>query len=795
VQWRFDDILSDPYTTQQFIEDAVSMMPDFTGSFHYAITSPGNIGVSYGLGYYGYWGYRSGLHYSRVRFQLRWGEEMEQEDRYPVRYYVLFTPWDDPETEDVDESEFTEIITSLEINWSGNAAQSPVYTIDPGQIDPYRFGNYRLIEASLRPDYNRDGRINSSDLTWLKDNSEDNEWVPFHFWINDNSDTAEDDGNDVSGGGTPDHNRPGVQTVRDLIDFFPVAVNLPYVIRYQLRKPLEGEEESPRISLSFKGSAFNRIVYPDTFEGLTPTDAGKYLRDPELAREIAQMDTAALTSGSELSEHERDLIATGKTVFLFEGKQASTTPVELILEVTMPGGGKFEVPLKVQLSSVEDMYRQHNFLPSGGSPSRTGEPSGLPDRLLSDNNFVFVHGYNVNPTDARGWNAAMFKRLFWSGSRARFHGVQWHGYQSQLFGVTPNYHRNVINAFATAGDFANTFSNLSDGRLVVAGHSLGNILISSAIQDHGLNPAAYFMLNAAVAMEAYQPGLAADNDMIHNHWHEQGWSGNPHSRLWASRWHQLFANDGDARNSLTWRGRFEGVPGSTTVHNFFSSGEEVFQTHPVSESVPSVIGYAWSQIGETFLGRYSWAMQEKLKGETYTNSWGGSIYGGWGLNPQQWSTRERRISSGSSRRSGWGPWGSYQTDMSDEELKERPFFKPYALRLPFFGSPADVRNNLYSANGGSFVSQSNGGYRVSNRDRFLAKMIPAESLAVGGNPVGVFDEAPSSNFNMNSEDGMPAGGAWVVGRPDTSWLHSDLRNLAYVFTKKTFDQIVNRGEL
>ena len=101
---------------------------------------------------------------------------------------------------------------------------------------------------------------------------------------------------------------------------------------------------------------------------------------------------------------------------------------------------------------------------------------------------------------------------------SRFHGVQWHGYQSQLLNsVTPNYHRNVINAFATAPAFANTFSNPGGGRLIVAGHSLGNILISSAIQDHGLAPHSFFMLNAAVAQEAYDTrDIVLTENMMHS---------------------------------------------------------------------------------------------------------------------------------------------------------------------------------------------------------------------------------------------------------------------------------------
>ena len=38
----------------------------------------------------------------------------------------------------------------------------------------------------------------------------------------------------------------------------------------------------------------------------------------------------------------------------------------------------------------------------------------------TDKNFMFVHGYNVNPQQARGGFADMYKRMYWSGSHAKF---------------------------------------------------------------------------------------------------------------------------------------------------------------------------------------------------------------------------------------------------------------------------------------------------------------------------------------------------------------------------------------
>ncbi len=75
---------------------------------------------------------------------------------------------------------------------------------------------------------------------------------------------------------------------------------------------------------------------------------------------------------------------------------------------------------------------------------------------------------------ARGWHAQAFKRLFWSGSKAKFVGVSWFGDETQnLLGVTSKYHRNVFNALETAGYLSSFVNDLEGGAKFLAAHSLG----------------------------------------------------------------------------------------------------------------------------------------------------------------------------------------------------------------------------------------------------------------------------------------------------------------------------------
>ena len=176
------------------------------------------------------------------------------------------------------------------------------------------------------------------------------------------------------------------------------------------------------------------------------------------------------------------------------------------------------------------MYRHKNLLAADGASGgeidyATGIDSSirareLPRQALQQPEFCLRKGYNTrHPNQAREWNSKMFKAMWWSGSRAKFHGVTWHGSESQRLKdlVTPNYHLNVDNAFATAHPFADWINSLT-GTVTVAAHSLGNMVVSSAIHDWSAPVANFYMVDSAVAIEAFDGGSLSDPLMAHEDW-------------------------------------------------------------------------------------------------------------------------------------------------------------------------------------------------------------------------------------------------------------------------------------
>ncbi len=90
-----------------------------------------------------------------------------------------------------------------------------------------------------------------------------------------------------------------------------------------------------------------------------------------------------------------------------------------------------------------------------------------------------LHGFGVLEPRARGWGAETFKRLWQSGSNARFWMVTWNGDAGVVSGF--NYQGNVYNAFLTAPTLAAYVNTHGTGSKVVMAHSLGNMVVSSAI--------------------------------------------------------------------------------------------------------------------------------------------------------------------------------------------------------------------------------------------------------------------------------------------------------------------------
>jgi hypothetical protein len=385
-----------------------------------------------------------------------------------------------------------------------------------------------------------------------------------------------------------------------------------------------------------------------------------------------------------------------------------------------------------------------------------------------------VHGYNVSGHAARSWHAETFKRLYVLGSNARFVGVTWNG------DTGLDYHKAVYHAFQTGDEVPKALGFIDSSRTLLIGHSLGNIVASQAVQA-GFTPAHYFLLNAALPIEA----LAGRNnsqpqavEMTEEYWRPYG------RKLYAADWAKLFS-PGDFRRTITWEHCFSRVRSLGIATNFYSPGEDITNS-PSSMVSASVLATLWSGRAIDY---GAWKTQELLKGVVWSRSIAAiameRTQGGWGFNP---AWRGRYVPSGPTKSTG----GYYERmdpitagRITSAQLTQDPFFRPLyegCLRGPRLLAPSPI---LDCAN---------------MRYDLLARAIPAITFAAGAAPVPPTDSgAQVVNFNLETlgrtdPKQWPTeghGATRLAGR----WLHSDFKNVALPYVTPLYTQMIKSAAL
>ena len=712
-----------------------------------------------------------------------------------VRWLEVFTPFDGTPPQ----------ATARAWTVGASETKSPAFTLScpaDGQAEVW------LSLGALLVDSSRDGVIAlPGDEGFAPDPTSAAQ--PFRFWINDDDDSGGDiNGDDTPGSSTPDGHQVKVQGTRDLVDFFPVFLDLKQLltvlppstsVRYKLKNADDGL----------------RFVYTD----LSRADAFKYLKDAATGKSLKDADAHwVLSTGYDLDPTWLGQVKDAeKGVILVEGRNATDKPLALAVEKA-DGTVLAEVKLELKIVPVETMFRHLNLhdrnLPglvgtmSGGTaqPEAMGDPVGFPDNPNSDSRWlIFVHGFNVSGQAARGWNAEMFKRCYWSGSKSRFVGVSWFGNPDQVFGAISDYHLSMRNAMVTAPVLAQEINALpgSAETKTLFAHSLGCGVLSSAIVDHGMTIGRVCFVDAALARECFDgrdPNVfTSENDgMTPAAWKSYSPSLN------AANWFARFDPATDARGQLTWNNRFSGA--SSVVYNFYSSTEDVLAEYQ-GELPTSIVGIL-SADGP--VGAFGWVYQEKGKGnrQNYVSigvaevTHLGSYYGGGGFNLNDPLTanlpkwyipeieRQRRVvktpdqiglvSTAALSGSRFNPlfktgWGRYDGAPPEQELIDTS---------PTFNDGPNWILNLYGTTSGNIVAANAG-----NRAQLLAEAIPSLTWCMG---------------SRKSESGIPSGrnfnlpklvdqSSWPRGKPDgvtPVWRHSDMREVAYLYQYGVFDKIV-----
>ena len=636
-----------------------------------------------------------------------------------------------------------------------------------------------LVPADIISNFNRDETI---DLAGGKDRGNVTEQMPLRWWINDDSDNGDiaSGDSDVPGalagwfawnGRDPNYKDTKVNGRCDLTDLFPLFLDLKQMI--EVLPPSGSIQYKLKHQENGLGFIYTDLT-PDQADDFCTDDAttgyGLNFAQPAKDASVTKITSAGVVLGAAfLNKIKGD----GKGVLLFEVSKATTTP--LILEVSKDGQKLTEVKFFIKTDSVEKMYRWINLRAVqgvGGSvvrPTNVGPPENYPDDLTNGKNFILVHGYSVREQQSRGWNAETFKRLHQLGSKAKYVAVTWRGDQGKLYdwvpafgGATADYYENVKNAFLTSSHLATAVNSLA-GEKYITGHSLGNMLTTSAIKDHSMSVNKYYMVDAAIAMEAFDASLESNqimrDSMRHPDWKDYD------TRLWSTEWYTLFDPGDGRRHKLTWRGRFGNIGNAI---NFYSSGEDVLQNN-LTGLVPSL---------DANQGLLSWAKQEMEKGSLLIKLATWDSHGGWDFN----SIWDKTI--------GYDPRSGAPIKQRRKPIDTDKLTKADLQADSFFKRFSDSR--LYDARQGSAAANED-----NVRTKMLAEALPALSFATGANALAPFNPLGGQNRNV---DMMRLQNGWPQERLTNSnkgnrWLHSDFREIAFYFTQKLYKRFLIEGEL
>lgn len=438
----------------------------------------------------------------------------------------------------------------------------------------------------------------------------------------------------------------------------------------------------------------------------------------------------------------------GDVVLACEVRPGASTGI-VQFEAVAGANTLFRFPMGCYASDVTNMYHWVNLRHVSGQEEEVptmAAPPGNADWSEDLPHVFFVHGANVGEAESRVWCEKIFKRLYLSGAKMRFHGVSWRSQVDHAY----DYHLNASNAFDVASSLADVVNSYS-GRKIVMAHSLGTMVASSAIQDHGMQVDKLLLLNSAIPSEAFDASLFdvnPENPLVHGDWILYP------SACWTACWSTLFP-DTDARRLLTWKNRFNGI--GPSVVNFFSSGDEVFEIFADAHNPSWYNGVSPSgHWGD----RYAWQKQELWKGRRGLAAHLGTTYwSGWGF-------RKNML--------GLKVW-------SADEARAIVDTRVFSTNTVFATYPETITNSVASR---------------LQPDYHLAQGIPALSRATGATG---FRDLVIRSFDVNDEiyrvNGWPTeeddGGDGLGGR----FLHSDIKNVAYFFTHQIFMKIIEEAGL
>ncbi len=384
-----------------------------------------------------------------------------------------------------------------------------------------------LIPAAIAVDSNRDGTIAFSGEA--RDTTSQD--APFRFWRNDDQDQVTADGeNDVVPARQADHLDDIIQGRRDLEDFSRLWLRF---------EAFSSEIANGTLKVGLKWKDFTDAPAIKVYKSANTAGSTSYLTDDAAAS--AQVDGAnrvaigTVSTGGDMLILPADFWSSSSAqnkCLIFEG--ASEGKGQLVITVNKSDATQIvEGPsVWLDLVNVRKMYRRvkatgiaDNFPePSQTTSATPPEPTmgwvedpnanvyddSLPVSWRKTNQqIVFIHGWNMTYEESQNFAETMFKRLWQRGFKGRYAFMRWPTMDAS-FVVPYTYNASEYRAWKCGESLKQFIASLpSDHTKNLVSHSMGGIVCGSALQK-GMSIDNYVLCHAAVPAACYDENPTLD---------------------------------------------------------------------------------------------------------------------------------------------------------------------------------------------------------------------------------------------------------------------------------------------
>ena len=145
-------LLSEPISNNDFREICANLIPPYRSNYPYRqyISGYSSAPITVASQYGGHYSNDSYRYYNAEQRRLKfiWGENVSEEDKYPVEYFAFFQPVDDDLTKDIDESTNMRFIRRVYWDGKGREYKVPDFTV-ASDIDIDENGRVMLLKVKL----------------------------------------------------------------------------------------------------------------------------------------------------------------------------------------------------------------------------------------------------------------------------------------------------------------------------------------------------------------------------------------------------------------------------------------------------------------------------------------------------------------------------------------------------------------------------------------------------------------------------------------------------------------------